>query len=277
MRKIVAVVALVMLTVTGALHAVEKRQATGKFEGKNWEFETLGAYAFPDEVGMDDEAGIVVAVSNSGFVPEAIDVNWDRRHVIDELFRDEDTLVVYFQFSKSGAYKGMSYYFQSGDGCGFCYDGAVKSTVKVEKGRIHGTLKSPVKPGEASFDVTFDVPVASTNYGTPLPAGGGDPGKAYAAYHAALAAGDEAAAKRYFTDEDQADFPEHAVEILKSYRDDHPTKSFRIERGFSRGDRALLLVRGENSYSKVKTEVLLVKEKGTWRIEQELMKVDLGE
>ena len=66
---------------------------------------------------------------------------WDRRHVIDDYFRDEETLVAYFHFGKDGKYKGMSYYFASGDGCGFCYDGTVQSTVKIEKGRIDGARR----------------------------------------------------------------------------------------------------------------------------------------
>ena len=121
-------------------------QASGKVESKGWTFEARGAYAFPAEVGFDDEPGIKVAISNAGFLVEALDRDYDREHMIDTFFRDDETLVAYFQFSKSGAYKGVSYYFASGDGCGLCYDSSVQSTVKVEKGRIHGALRIAAKP-----------------------------------------------------------------------------------------------------------------------------------
>jgi hypothetical protein len=149
--------------------------------------------------------------------------------------------------------------------------------VKVEKGRIHGTLKSAGKPEDLQFDIQFDVPVATTDYGDPLPAGGGEPGKAYAALHTAMVAWDYPAAKPYFTDAAQAEYAEHGEEIVQSFRKEHPDKSYKIVRGFVRGDRALLLVEGETSYSKVKTEAQMVREKGTWRISSETLQVRLME
>ncbi len=253
------------------------RQAEGTVESKSWKFEALGAYAFPSEVGLDDEPGIKVAISNAGFLTDALDRDYDREYMIDTYFRDDKTLVAYFQFSKSGAYKGVSYYFASGDGCGLCYDSSVQSTVKVEKGRIHGALRIAAKPDDLQFDFKFDVPVAPTDYGTPLPAGGGDPGKAYAAVHTAMVAWDYPAARPYFTDEVQAGYAEHAEEIVQSFRKDHPDKSFRIVRGFVRGERALLLVEGETSYSRVKTEAQMVREKGTWRLASEILQIRMGD
>ena len=155
---------------------------------------------------MDDEPGVRVAVSNTRFLTEGIDRYYDREHIIDTAFADEESLVVYFHFAKNGAYKGMTYYFGSGDGCGFCYDGSVQSTVKIASGRLKGKIKLAPKPGENSWDIDLDVPVAPASHGDPLPAGGGEPGKAYAGYHAALAAADPAAAKPYFDEETQADF-----------------------------------------------------------------------
>jgi hypothetical protein len=252
------------------------RQAHGSIDGRLWRFEALGAYAFPAEVGFDDEPGIKVAVSNSGFRAEVLDRDYDREHMIDTYFRSDETLVAYFQFSKSGAYQGVSYYFASGDGCGYCYDGSVQSTVKVEGGRIHGGLKHAPEDG-LRFDIRFDVPIAPTDYGDPLPAGGGEPGKVYAALHGPLVAMDAAAARPYFTEAAQADWTDGAAEILESFRKEHPDQSFRVVRGWTRGDRALLLVEGETSYSKVKTEVQMVREKDTWRLASEALQIRMGE
>jgi hypothetical protein len=274
-RHAAALALLLVAPLVGA--AEEKPQATGKFEGKQWTFEAYGAYAFPaEDIGMDDQPGIRVAISNSGFATETMDRYWDREHVIDEFHRDEETLVVYFDFAKDGKYKGMTYSFGSGDGCGYCYDGSVQSTVKIEKGRIRGGLKLAAEPGEVSFDLTFDVPVAPTDYGTPLPAGGGEQGKVYAAYHAALN-GDSPDAVRAFLDaDDAAALKEHGAEFIDGLRDDHPTESYKIVKGFTNGDRALLVVEGATSIMNIETEVHLLRIDGTWRVYNEISQVKLG-
>ena len=95
--------------------------------------------------------------------------------------------------------------------------------------------------------------------------------------HTAMVAWDYPAARPYFTDEVQAGYAEHAEEIVQSFRKDHPDKSFRIVRGFVRGERALLLVEGETSYSRVKTEAQMVREKGTWRLASEILQIRMGD
>lgn len=268
-----------LLSLFGAFtaSAAEPRQATGTFEGKNWTFEAVGALAFPGEVGFDDEPGIRVVVSNAGFKTEYFERVWDRDHVIETFFKDEETLVVTFQFAKNGEYKGMTYYFGSGDGCGFCYDGAVKSTVKVEKGRIAGKVAVKGKEGDNSFDISFDVPVLGTDYGKALPAGFGEPGKAYVAYHQALEGDSPQALASLLTADEAAKLAKDGDSVLSSRRQNHPTKAYKITKGWTKGDRALLLVEGEDSYMGVETEVHLVLEKGGWKVEDEIMQVRIGE
>ena len=148
-RLIVSSLAVLGLVVPSP-SAAATSQASGKFASRNWEFEPSGAYAYPGEVGMDDEAGIVVAISNASFDSEFFDGYWDRGHAIETYHKDAKTLVASLQFAKSGTYKGMTYYFESGDGCGFCYDGSVRSTVKVENGRIHGRVDCLVGAGSGA-------------------------------------------------------------------------------------------------------------------------------
>jgi hypothetical protein len=256
--------------------AAEARQATGKFEGKNWTFEAFGAYAFPAEVGMDDEPGYRVAVSNTGFQTEKLDRYYDREHVIDTFFADEESLVVYFHFAKNGAYRGMTYYFGSGDGCGFCYDGSVQSTVKIANGRLKGKVKLAPKPDENSWDIDLDVPIAPASHGEPLPAGGGDPGRTYLAFHAALDAADRAALAPLLPEDSQAPFKESPEEEMAAYRKDHPEKDLKVVQGWVDGERALLVVHGDTYYGKVETEVHLVREKGTWRVANEVLQMRSG-
>ncbi|MFN7943542.1 MAG: hypothetical protein U0X73_18255 [Thermoanaerobaculia bacterium] len=268
--------ALLFVFAAGALAAADTPQAAGKFSGKKWEFETAGAYAYPAKVGMDDEPGIRVAVSNSRFNAEIIDRFWDREFVIDNRFADEQTLVVYFHFGKDGAYKGMTYSFGSGDGCGFCYDGKVRSTVKIAGGRLKGKVALAPQPDENSWDIDLDVPVAPSDYGTPLPAGGGEPGTVYATYHKAIVDNDTAALGKVFKQGIAAKLAEHPDEVARAWREDHPTESYKVTRGFVRGDHALLLVDGATSYSKVEVEAHLVKEGNAWKIDDEVLQVKLG-
>jgi hypothetical protein len=252
-------------------------QAKGMFEGKNWKFEATGAYAFPGKVGFDDEPGIVVAVSNISFNPQKLDTIWDRRYMIDTYFRDEETLVVYFQFSKTGAYKGLSYFFESGDGCAFCYDGKTKSTVKVVQGKLKGRVQLAKKKDDAFFDVTLDVPVATNNYGKKLPADGGEPGKVYAALHTVLDGTDPAALGPIVAAKLASQLDEAGKDVLEVLQEQHPTKSYRIVQGYANEEHALLIVEGETSTINVKTEVHLVREKGEWKFDDEVMQVRFEE
>ncbi len=159
--------------------------ASGTFEDAKWKLEIAGAYAFWDETfGMGEGRAIRVAVSNTEFLPEAVDEHYDRGYAISTLFADEETKVVTFEFDESGKYNGLSYYFESGDGCGYCFDSKVKSTVRAAGGRLKGDLSYD---GDGrKFQIALDVPIPPKSWGDPLPKDGGDPGKAFLAYHAAL-------------------------------------------------------------------------------------------
>lgn len=268
---------LCALTLAAATARAESPQASGTFESRNWNVKFKGAYAFPSEVGMDHTPGIRVALSNAAFLPEVVDRYYDREHAINTFFADDETKVVYFDFEPGGKYAGMTYYFESGDGCGYCFDGSVVSTVKVSKGRIAGKLRLAPKPDEVSFDLEFDVPLAAADHGTPLPAGFGEPGKAYAGFSTALAAGTAEALKPYLTDKDRADLAEHGPQLISYFTESHPTKSYKIKKGWVKAERALLLVEGETSYSNVKTEVHLVREGNTWRVDNQILQVRIGE
>lgn len=250
--------------------AGSKPQASGSFSSKTGELEVVGAYAFPGKTGIDDQPGLLVAVSNAGFVTEILDHYWDREHFINTNFADDETAVVWFQFDPQGKYRGMSYYFGSGDGCGFCSDPGTVSTVKVSGGRIAGRVAHK-DPKGASFDVTFDVPVASTDYGKALPADGGEPGKAYRAFHEAVTGSNAGALKPLLGKERQGFLQERTAAFISFLQDSHPD-SYKITRGFVSGDHALLLVSGEKSpLGKVHTEAHLIREGGHWVVDDEIL------
>lgn len=255
------------------LEAQEQGKADGRFQSKDSWFNAGGSYAFPtEEVGMSGEPGILVAVSNARFVPQYIDYYWDRKNAIDRFFKDDQTAVVYFHFDTEGKYKGLEYYFGSGNGCGLCFDPEVRSTVEKKDGRLIGKLTYASEEDQRSFDLEIDVPIAFASYGTALATDGGEPAAAYAAFHSALAGVSEATLDQLLplvSAEVASTLSEHGMNYVGYLMRNHPT-SYGFARGWTRGDRALLLLDGTSDLGDVTVEAHLLQEEGQWKFDQEV-------
>ena len=257
--------------------------ASGTFEDKSWKLDLGGAYAFWDKSrGSDgDVRRIQVAVSNAEFLPEALDEHYDRSRAISTLFADEETKVVFFEFDASGGYHGLSYYFGPGSGCGWCFSTKVKSTVKAAGGRMKGRLSYKEDDDAIRFDVVLDVPIPPKEWGQPLPKDGGAPGKVFLAYAAALEKRDQkqiyalldAAMKERFQEYEK----EGRLEGWLDWRwtDEHTSLStIRITGGYERGDQAVVLFDGANSYiEKLHGEAILRREGGVWLFHKDMVAV----
>jgi|RhiMetdeSRZDD1v2_1073273.scaffolds.fasta_scaffold00473_36 hypothetical protein len=254
--------------------------ASGKFKDQKWTVPIAGAYAFRGKTGgFGDDEVIRVAVSNTKFVPEAVDWHYDREHAINTYFIDDETKVVYFEFDDSGKYHGLSYYFESGDGCGYCFDSKVKSTVRAADGRLKGDLT--YKGDDREFQITLDVPVPPKTWGEKLPPDGGAPGKAYLAYHQALEKRDKKALYAIADSDVKARYQKYEKEgKLDGYfdylwHDEHTElKTVKITGGFVEGDRAVVLFDGtgaviDNLYG----EALLRRENGAWLVHEDMVSV----
>jgi inosine/xanthosine triphosphate pyrophosphatase family protein len=113
----------------------------------------------------------------------------------------------------------------------------------------------------------LNVSVMSDDHGSALPADGGAPGAAYLGYHAALVKRDRATLKALLSLDRQQAWTEaekkgNAAKFVDYLAAEHPDKSVRIVRGFVKGNTAVLLLSGE---------ALLMKEKGAWHVDDELM------
>lgn len=128
------------------------------------------------------------------------------------------------------------------------------------------------------FDLRFDTAITAAP-GTPLPAGGGEPGADYNAWLAALAQGDLATLRRMAGDEGRWRFPEDdataAKESLKSLRDEQPLHA-EISRGRLDDDQAILWVSGvDRDDIRRAGRVLMQKGPDGWRhVESDLDSVD---
>jgi hypothetical protein len=267
-------------TLAVASDAPAPGKASGTFEDKKWKVKIGGAYAFWDKsAGSGDAPVIQVAVSNSGFAADILDEHFDREHAINALFADEETKVVFFEFDDSGKYRGLSYYFESGDGCGYCFSTEVKSTVRNAGGRLQGDLT--YDGDDRKFRITLDVPIPAKTWGEPLPPDGGAPGKAFLAYHQALDKRD----KKALSELVDADYKERIqkyqsegrLDAYLDYRwkDEHTElRTIRITGGFVRGDRAVVLFDGSNGYiDHLYGEALLRREGGKWLVDRDMVEV----
>ena len=276
LRPRLAAALLALLAVPAAGAGEDRPQGSGKFASHGVSFEIADAFAFPSESTFGDERVITVAVSNAGFNDEFLSRYRDRRHLLDNYFRDEETGLVYFEFSPAGQYQGFSYYLGSGNGCGYC-GGGVESTVKLAGGRLVGSLKHEDAEDERSFTVELDVAIASDDFGAKQGQGGGEPGRAYMAYHSALAASDLAALREVAgagTVENlaAAEKDGRTADLLRYLNDQHAA-SVSVTDALVRGDRALVLVAGERSYGKVVGEAILSRVDGAWRVDDEMLQL----
>ena len=251
----------------------------GEFTSRGFVMPVSSAIAYRDKSILDKQDVIIVAISNRSFDTPWIANFHDRRRVIEKRFKDKDTAVVYLEFRPDGGYRGHSFYFESGNGCGYCGGNmGVNSTVKVTGGKIAGTLK--LEDGNKVADVKIDTPILSSDHGAALPPGGGDPGKAYMAYHDAMITDDPVKLRPHLSKAngkyvDDALKKGRGKQIMKVFTKEHPDKSLKIVRGWSKGDTAVLLFEGETPILRLTGEAVLVREGGKWLVDEELADVKL--
>lgn len=126
------------------------------------------------------------------------------------------------------------------------------------------------------FDMPFVADVTAPTAGTKLGADGGEPGRAYSAYLAALAKGDLPALRTILGESARWRLPEddanQSKEGLKDLRDGKPV-SVKILSAEQRGDRAVLRVEGvDRDDIKRAGRVLMAKGENGWSVETD----DLG-
>ena len=277
--KLILVVATLATCAVSAIAADVAPSADGSFKSRTFTMPVSTAMAFRGKSIIDKTDVIVVAITNGDIRVDWFATFFDRRRAIERRMKDKETAVVYLEFKPDGAYRGLSYYFTQGNGCGYCGGNlGVTSTVKLANGRIAGSLKS--KDESRTFDVVFNVPVTPDDHGAPLPPDGGAPGKAYLGYHAALVKRDVKALRPFLSNENReflanAEKKGKLAVELKVMAKEHPDQSVQITKGFSKGNHAVLLIAGESGGVKLVGEVVLVNDGGRWGVDDELTDIVL--
>ena len=275
MRSPVRLLVLASVAAVG-FAAAASASASGKFKSKDSSFEVKDAYSYWGDSSSPVGGTVIrVAIAGSEISPEVIDEYHDRGFALKALAGDEVALV-FFEFDEKGKYHGLSYYVEPGNGCGYCLEPEVRSTVHAEGGRLTGQVTFQGK--DRSFDIALDVPVPAREAGKALPSGGGDAGKAFLAYHAALAARDKKALHGLIDAADRATWTKWEKEKkLDGWLDYRWEKEHfaltepEVTGGFQRAeDRVVLLVQGKTSQVPIEGEVLMRREDGAWRVHSEI-------
>jgi hypothetical protein len=261
--------------------AAAAQSASGHFASRTLELPIAGAYSYWDQASGGNDRVVKVAVANAEFRADLLDDWHDRGAAVPEFFASDRVKVVYFDFDADGKYRGYSYYFAPGDGCGWCYDSTVHSTVRGANGRLSGSIAFNGGAGAVAFDVKFDVPIPAKVWGDALPAGGGDPGRVFLAYHRALAAGDGNALKAVSDAHGKDLLAKHQSQgDLADYLDfrwsdmHYRMQSVSVVGGYARGDRAVILFDGSSKlFDALHGEVILRRVGGAWLVADELVQI----
>ena len=277
MTKLPFAVLAAALLACAAPPAAHADTGDGAFESRGFKMPVASALAFRGRSLIDKTDVIVVAISNGDFKTDYFANFHDRRRAVQQRMVASEIAVVYLEFKPDGAYRGYSFYFGPGNGCGYCAGNlGVTSTVKLAQGKLVGSWK--LKDDARTADVKLDVPLLSDDHGAALPADGGEPGKAFLAYHGALVRRDAKAVRALVSRDngqwlDAAEKKGKVAAELDSMAKDHPTKSVRVVQGWSKGNRAVLIVAGETSSIRLAGDAVLVNEGGRWRVDDELYDV----
>src|ERR1700730_1888312 len=121
MRLLTLALVHLIAVVVPAWAADPPTTAKGTFKSQGISMDVRGALAFSGKSLLDKGAdALIVAVTNARLKPGAIADYVDRRLAIERHIKDAGTGVVYLEFRQDGTFRGFGYYFQPGNGCGFC-------------------------------------------------------------------------------------------------------------------------------------------------------------
>jgi hypothetical protein len=238
-----------------------------------------------DTIGFG-KTELVILLSDKPLEAEAIRSGVDcDTHAFEQAVRKGDGALVSLSFAAGPKLARVSIYgvgFTLGnDSCDGC-----KSTVAYADDKVRGNVATTkaleLNSSKLSFQVAIDLPKpGAPAAGTPLPAGGGDPGKAFLAWVKAYQEGDYKTLERVLPPGKAADewgYYENETERADAIRQDGSLepKSARILEGTLLGNFSLLIVEVPPLWGggKQKALVGLSLVDGSWRVDD--LSRDLG-
>src|SRR5207237_7754442 len=105
--------------------------------------------------------------------------------------------------------------------------------------------------------------------GKPLPAGGGEPAKAYFAFDKAVRAGDMAAVRRGVSAEQEKEMSSEDFKKMFPLMQALRAKNVKITSGTIDGDTATLLATGKDESGTATGTITMVRQGGAWKLQKE--------
>lgn len=276
MRKICLPTFLLMIGIlTAGVQAAQPPKATGTFTLDGMTYKITNVQAKTEENAFDEKKKDVVVLLTDKPVP-AKDFDFGEMNMQGNSGKIHGIMVNIDDQQKPVSLLVMGVAQRSGTSP--CEFQAVKFGPDFVQGRVY--LKGPEETfgKKYMFDIQFESPVtnaaaavADETTGTLLPAGGGEPGKAFLEYDKVLNAGDLEKLKTFMAPEQAKELsrPEakEMLGMIKMMR----ASNIKIVKGFLNGDHATLIVEGKDNMSGGQTNgtVKMMKVNNRWLVEEE--------
>jgi hypothetical protein len=251
---------LLLALAAAAPAALAAAPASGKvkFEGESWNV--------ADAIAYRPEKEILVVLGAAAFDRKAFAED-GKLDDFDFLRQGVSTITLKIADDGSMNCLDFSSHHGGGSSCGTVGAG-LKLTARDAK-HVAGSFK--YSSGQDAVDVSFDLPISPTQMaraGTPLPAGGGDPGKALMATLQAIQSGDLAKIKAVsnpaklgeIQKAEKSGEAKEMVEMMKAFT----PKITKIPGGSIDGDSAVLDFIGEEDGAPIKGTVTMSRSGGKW-------------
>jgi len=241
----------------------------------------VAAYAFraPDPFEKSKEITTVV-FADKPIDAAAVNAAADRGEAVTDQLRSKNALRVELNLESDGSVQNVNI---NGPGFSGSQSGSGWYTLKLvhnDAKRVEGTFKSNDEADKKEgrfYDLKFALDLAGPpDLGAALPADGGEPGKAYRAYSAALQKGDINALAKTMTKERGDELLAHKndpdFKMMFAFIQGTAMRNAKIVKGNSKGDTATLEVTGKDGDGNNATSIVTMqKQDGSWRLAKESM------
>jgi|KBSMisStaDraftv2_1062788.scaffolds.fasta_scaffold33225_2 hypothetical protein len=248
-------------------------------EGKQIALPNAYAYRGPDPFDKGKTITTVV-FADKPIDAAAANAAADRGEAVSDQMRQKDATRVELNLEDDGSVQNVNINAPGSSGSQSGSGWYTLKLVKNDAKRVEGTFRSNDEADKKEgrfFDLKFALDIAGPpDLGAALPADGGDPGKAYRAYLAALKKGDIDALAKTMTNERSAELIAHRndadFKMMFAFIQSSALQNPKFVKGNSKGDSATLELSGKDGDGNNATSIATMqKEGGTWRLAKESM------
>ncbi len=260
----------------GAANGSGYMKGTGGMSDTPYEIKVVDAYAYRDKDPIDAAKQVtIVILADKAIDAAAITGALDREAAIRDQMDNAKASYVEITMMEGDDSPALNVYVAGTHGNTALSGGFTVALETNDGKRVKGHCSNDAKERkDYPTDLNFAVAIATPDPGTALPADGGDAGKAYVAYVAAIRKGDVDAIARVMEKDRAREFLAHRrdadfQQMLGMFQAMSP-KEIHVLGGALVGNRATLDVQGKDSGgNELKGKVRLLKDGDGWRVADE--------